>query len=126
LGSVGLRSVANGCGLDIAVKKGRIVGVRGREIDRINKGRLGPKGLYGWQANNAADRLVRPLVRDGSELHESDWETAMQRIVDRSKGLLADHGPSAFGFYDSDQLFLEDYYTLSVVAKAGMGTPILG
>jgi ferredoxin-nitrate reductase len=114
---------ANGCGLDIAVKDGRIVGVRGRELDRINKGRLGPKGLYGWQANNSDDRLVRPLVRDGGELRESDWDTAMDRIVDRSKELLARHGPGALGFYNSGQLFLEDYYTLGVMAKAGLGTP---
>ena len=33
---------ANGCGLDIAVKDGRMVGVRGRAVDRIIKGRLGP------------------------------------------------------------------------------------
>src|SRR3954465_6571603 len=40
------------CGLDVAVKDGRLVGVRGRAGDRVNHGRLGPKGLYGWQAKN--------------------------------------------------------------------------
>jgi ferredoxin-nitrate reductase len=40
---------SNGCGLDIAVAGGRIVGVRGRAGDRVNHGRLGPKGLFGWQ-----------------------------------------------------------------------------
>ena len=113
---------ANGCGMDIAVRDGRIVGVRGREVDRINKGRLGPKGLYGWQANNAEDRLVRPLVRDGGELREADWDTAMERLVGRSKGLLAERGPGAFGFYGSGQLFLEDYYTLAVMTRGGLGT----
>src|SRR5947209_4294745 len=49
---------SNGCGLDIAVADGRIVGVRGRADDRINHGRLGPKGLFGWQANNSPDRLT--------------------------------------------------------------------
>ena len=37
---------SNGCGADIGVKDGKIVGIRGREFDRVNKGRLGPKGLY--------------------------------------------------------------------------------
>src|SRR4051794_25983992 len=40
---------SNGCGMDIGVTDGRIVGVRGRAGDRVNHGRLGPKGLYGWQ-----------------------------------------------------------------------------
>jgi anaerobic selenocysteine-containing dehydrogenase len=47
---------SNGDGLDIAVKDGRIVGVRGRAEDRVNHGRLGPKDLFGWQANNSPDR----------------------------------------------------------------------
>jgi ferredoxin-nitrate reductase len=38
---------SNGCGLDIGVKDGKVVGVRGRAVDRVNKGRLGPKGLHG-------------------------------------------------------------------------------
>jgi len=41
---------SNGDALDIAVSDGRIVGVRGREVDRVNRGRLGPKDLFGWQA----------------------------------------------------------------------------
>ena len=33
---------SHGCALDIGVKDGRIVGVRGRGVDRVNHGRLGP------------------------------------------------------------------------------------
>jgi ferredoxin-nitrate reductase len=114
---------SNGCGLDIAVKDDRIVGVRGRAADRVNHGRLGPKGLFGWQANNAGDRLTRPLVRQGGELHETSWDDAMGRVVERSRALLDEKGGSAIGFYTSGQLFLEEYYTLAVLGKAGLGTP---
>jgi ferredoxin-nitrate reductase len=115
---------SNGDGLDIAVKDGRIVGVRGRAADRVNHGRVDPKDLFGWQANRSPDRLTRPLVREGGELVESDWETAMGRLVDRSRELLElPGGWGRFGFYTSGQLFLEDYYTLSVIGKAGIGTP---
>ncbi|HEX2181666.1 MAG TPA: hypothetical protein VHH10_05225, partial [Rubrobacteraceae bacterium] len=34
---------SNGDALDIAVKHGRIVGVRGRGVDRVNEGRVDPK-----------------------------------------------------------------------------------
>jgi anaerobic selenocysteine-containing dehydrogenase len=115
---------SNGDGEDIAVKDGRIVGVRGRGHDRVNHGRLGPKDLYGWQANSSEDRLTRPLVREGGELVESDWDTAMGRIVERSRELLAKPGGwGHLGFYTSGQLFLEEYYTLGVIGKAGIGTP---
>jgi ferredoxin-nitrate reductase len=114
---------SNGCGLDIAVAGGRMVGVRGRADDRVNHGRLGPKGLFGWQANRAADRLTRPLVREGGELVERDWDTAMDRVVERSRRQLDTSGPGSIGFYTSGQLFCEEYYTLAVIGKAGLGTP---
>jgi hypothetical protein len=54
---------SNGDAIDIAVKDGRIVGVRGRADDRVNRGRLDPKDLFGWQANNSPrspDPAARP------------------------------------------------------------------
>ena len=57
---------SNGCGLDIGVKEGKIVGVRGRTDDRVNRGRLGPKGLHGWIANHSDNRLTQPLIRRDS------------------------------------------------------------
>jgi anaerobic selenocysteine-containing dehydrogenase len=102
---------SNGDAMDVAVKDGRIVGVRGRASDRVNRGRLGPKDLFGWQANASPDRLTRPLVRVDGELRESDWDTAMGRVADRTKELMDERGPSSIGFYTTGQLFLEEYYT---------------
>ena len=113
---------SHGCALDIGVRDGRIVGVRGRAGDRVNHGRLGPKGLYGWQANNSGDRLLRPLVRRYGELREANWEEAMDLVVERTRELLGTKGSGALGFYTSGQLFLEDYYTLALIARGGLGT----
>lgn len=113
---------SNGDALDIAVSGGRIVGVRGRAVDRVNRGRLGPKDLFGWQANSAPDRLTAPLVREAGRLVATDWDTALDRVVQRSKELLGGQGPSALGFYTSGQLFLEEYYTLGTIAHGAIGT----
>src|SRR6478735_7184856 len=118
---VGSASVlhSNGDAMDIAVRGGRIVGVRGRGSDRVNRGRLDPKDVYGWQANHSGDRLTRPLIRDGDRLVECDWDTAMGRVVQRSKALLDEPGGwGRIGFYTTGQLFLEEYYTLAVLGKA--------
>lgn len=46
----------------------------------------------------------------------------MSLIVDRAKDIqstLTNHG---IGFYTSGQLFLEEYYVLAMVGKAGLNT----
>ncbi|MCF8587817.1 molybdopterin oxidoreductase family protein [Gordonia liuliyuniae] len=113
---------SNGDGLDIAVRDDQIVGVRGRRGDRINRGRLDIKDRFGWQATASRDRLTRPLIRDGDSLVETDWDTAMSRVVARSRELLENDGPRSIGFYTSGQLFLEEYYTLGVIAHGAIGT----
>src|SRR3569832_2244296 len=114
---------SNGCGMDIGVKEGRIVGVRGRAVDRVNHGRLGPKGLHGWQANHSADRLTTPLIRRDGRLQPASWDEAMSLVVRRSREAIQHYSASAIGFYSTGQLFIEEYYALGVIGKAGLGTP---
>lgn len=59
-------------------------------------------------------------VADG--LAPSHWDTAMDRIVRRSRELLDSDGPGSIGFYTTGQLFAEEYYTLATIARAGIGT----
>ena len=114
---------SNGCGIDLGVRDGRIVGVRGRAEDRVNHGRLGPKGLHGWEANASADRLTQPLVRRHGKLRPASWDEAMDLIVDQTRRIVGRYTSGAVAFYTSGQLFLEEYYTLAVLGKAGLGTP---
>jgi anaerobic selenocysteine-containing dehydrogenase len=63
------------------------------------------------------------MIRNGSELVEASWDEAMDLITGRSTELLESRGPLSHSFYTSGQLMLEEYYTLSVIGKAGLGTP---
>ena len=45
----------NGDAMDLAVKDDRIVGVRGRAADRVNRGRLDLKDLFVWQAYDSEE-----------------------------------------------------------------------
>jgi anaerobic selenocysteine-containing dehydrogenase len=114
---------STGCAVDIGVADGQIVGVRGREIDRVNKGRLGPKGLHGWVANNHRDRLKKPLIRIDGKLQETNWDRAMQELVSRVRATKEKYTAGAIGFYNSGQLLLEEYYALAMVGDIGIGTP---
>jgi ferredoxin-nitrate reductase len=121
--------------MDIGVKgegkDAKIVGVRGRAVDRANKGRLGPKGMWsllifhrmhGWISNSHKDRLKYPFVLKDGKLERASWDEAMDLLVEKIKEVrkrLTSHGIS---FYTTGQLFLEEYDILAAIGKAGLST----
>jgi hypothetical protein len=59
---------SHGDAMDIAVKDGRIAGVRGRAHDRVDRGRLDPKDVFGLAGQppprgDASDRLHSKFFR---------------------------------------------------------------
>ncbi len=114
---------SNGCGCFIGVKGNKIVGIKGNIDCPVNAGRLGPKGECQWEANNAVDRLTGPLIRNKDGLlTKTTWGEAMGLIVRKFKEQLGKGGPDSVAFYGTGQAFLEDYYTLSKITRAGLHT----
>jgi len=115
-----------GCGCYIAVKDEKIVGIKGNGNHPTNRGRLGPKGENQWYANNSTDRLVTPLIRNSSgELTPATWDEAMNLIVTKTKKSLKEKGANGISIYSTGQGFLEDYYTLAKIGRAGLQTHLL-
>ncbi|WP_123040424.1 molybdopterin oxidoreductase family protein [Cohnella candidum] len=115
-----------GCGCHIAVKDNQIVGIRGNAAHPINRGRLGPKGENQWYANNSPDRLRTPMIRgkDG-RLAPATWEEAMSLIVSKAQEALQTKGRNSVAIYSTGQAFLEDYYTIAKIGRAGLQTHLL-
>lgn len=112
---------SNGCGMDIAVKDGRIVGVRGIADHPVNFGHLGPKGRHAWVANNSARRGTVPMIRrhKGGELEAVGWPEAMDFFVEKFKATWS-LGHEALSCYNSGQLTLEEFYTLAKLWRGGL------
>lgn len=71
---------------------------------------------------HSKDRLTQPLIRKNGYLEPASWDEAMDLIVAKSKELQKHLTNHSIAFYTSGQLFLEEYYTLAVVGKAGLHT----
>ena len=69
------------------------------------------------------DRLTQPLIRRGGKLEPASWDEAMNLLVQRSREMLARHTSLSIGVYSTGQLFIEEYYALALIAKAGLRTP---
>ena len=62
------------------------------------------------------------MVRKNGQLERVSWDEAMNLIVDKAKDVcsrLSNHG---IGFFTTGQIFLEEYYALAMVGKAGLHT----
>lgn len=112
---------SNGCGCFIAVKDEKIVGIVGNEQYPVNRGRLGPKGENQWWANNSVDRLTAPLIRHNGKLLPASWEDAYSLLTGKVKEVLEKKGPGGLAMYHTGQAFLEDYYTIAKITRAGLG-----
>jgi ferredoxin-nitrate reductase len=112
---------SNGCGLDIAVKDGRIAGVRGSAQHPVNFGHLGPKGEHAWVANNSARRGTTPMIRreKNQPLQPVSWEEAMDFFVEKFRGALS-LGHENLACYNSGQLTIEEFYTLGKMWRGGL------
>lgn len=78
--------------------------------------------INSWKAIHSKDRLTHPLVRRNGKLERATWDEAMEIIVNKSKELIQHLTAHSIAFYTSGQLFLEEYYALALIGKAGLHT----
>jgi anaerobic selenocysteine-containing dehydrogenase len=112
---------SNGCGLDIAVKNGRIVGVRGAADHPVNFGHLGPKGEHGWVANGSPRRGTTPMIRRTKKepLRPVGWREAMDFFIEKFEEAWR-LGHENLACYNSGQLTIEEFYTLGKLWRGGL------
>lgn len=75
-----------------------------------------------WTSIGHPDRLKWPLIRRNGQLQRATWDEAMSLVTEKAQEVqsrLTNHG---IGFYTGGQLFLEEYYVLAMVGKAGLNT----
>lgn len=115
------RFCGTGCGLEIGMRDGRIIDVRGDELAH-NKGVICVKGSMTRALPSVEGRLLRPRIRRGDGFLEASWDEAMRLVAETFKKTIAEHGPDAVAFYGSGQLFTEESYVANKLFKAGIRT----
>ena len=88
------------CGMVATVDDGRVTKLRPDPEHPLSKGYACPKGIAMTEVQNDPDRVLHPLKRrpDGS-FERVSWQTAMQDIGARLRGVRDAHGPNAIGWY---------------------------
>ena len=74
-----------GCGFNLVVKDGKVVGVQPWHRNPVNEGKLCPKGNYAWEFINAEDRLTTPLIKKDGKFVEASWDEALDLVASKFK-----------------------------------------
>jgi len=111
-----------GCTFTLNIKDGRVVNARPAEDAVVNHGSACVRGSYGQDYVNAADRLTKPLIREGDGFREADWDEALQRVAEGLAGIRDAHGPDAVGCYGSSKCSNEENYLFQRFARCIIGT----
>jgi nitrate reductase NapA len=116
------RFCGTGCGVRLAVKNGRVVGLRGDPEHPTTKGLVCAKALFLPKIVYSRDRLKYPMVRKNGKLVRTDWESAMKLLAEKFTTAIKDHGPDSVAYYGSGQCLSEESYFMNRLFKGGIGT----
>jgi assimilatory nitrate reductase catalytic subunit len=105
-----------GCGVE--VKVGKSIRLVGDKLHPASYGRLCSKGAALADTLEHAGRLLYPQVSG----QRASWEVALDRVAEKFKGIIAEHGPDAVAFYVSGQILTEDYYVANKLMKGFIGS----
>jgi len=87
------------CGLEIRVRDGHIVSIRGDENDPLSRGHICPKAVALQDIHEDPDRLRRPLKRVGETWEEVGWDEAIDEIATRLVAIQQAHGSNSVAGY---------------------------
>lgn len=109
------RFCGTGCHVEVGVREGRIVGIRGDARAEVNKGLLCVKGYHVGMILYGKDRLTRPLLRRNGRMEEISWEEAIDVAA---RKILED--PASFAIYGSGQWTVAEGYAAQKLMKGGL------
>ena len=120
------RFCGTGCGVNVAVKDGRVVATHGDINSEVNRGLNCVKGYFLSKIMYGEDRLTTPLLRmkDGKydksgEFAPVSWDRAFDEMATHWKRALKEKGPTAVGMFGSGQWTVFEGYAATKLMKAG-------
>ena len=120
------RFCGTGCGINVAVKEGRVVATHGDIHAEVNRGLNCVKGYFLSKIMYGKDRLTTPLLRKKNGVYAKDgefeqvsWDEAFDVMAAQFKRVLKDKGPEAVGMFGSGQWTIWEGYAANKLFKAG-------
>jgi formate dehydrogenase (coenzyme F420) alpha subunit len=107
-----------GCGINLAVKDGKVTGIQPWHRNPVNEGKVCIRGNKSHEFVNNPARLTTPLIKKDGKFVEASWEDAYKEIAAKLKTVK----PEEVGVVASARACNEDNYLLKSFAATVLKT----
>ena len=101
---------SNGANLTVQVKNHKVLRVVPYENEDVNECWIADRDRFSYEALNSDERLTRPMLKQGGQWHEVDWQTALEYVGNGLRDIIAEHGAGSVGALVSPHSTLEELF----------------
>src|SRR5690606_2490604 len=88
------------------------------ENEEINECWLSDKDRFSYEAVNSEERLTKPMVKQGGQWVEAEWNVALDYIGHALRDIVKNHGADAVGTLVSPHSTLEEMFLAQKLTRA--------
>ncbi len=110
-----------GSNLIVQVKGNKVMRVLPLENDAINECWLSDRDRFSYEGLNSAERLTAPMIKQGGEWKEVDWQTALEYVAHGLRNIRHEHGANAIASVAAPYSTLEEMTLLAKIMR-GLGS----
>jgi NADH-quinone oxidoreductase subunit G len=115
---------STGANLIVQVKNHKVMRVLPFENDDVNECWIADRDRFSYEALDSAERLTKPMLKQGGQWVEVDWQTALEYIANGVQCITKDNGAGAVGALVSPHSTVEELYLAGALMR-GLGSPNL-
>ncbi|HET7835168.1 NADH-quinone oxidoreductase subunit NuoG [Variovorax sp. J31P179] len=112
---------STGANLIVQVKNNRVMRVVPLENEDVNECWIADRDRFSYEALNGPERLTQPMLKQGGQWQQVDWQTALEYVANGLKQIKADHGAKSIGTLASPHSTLEELQ-LAKLLTHGLGS----
>ncbi len=112
---------STGANLIVQVKNNRVMRVLPLENEEVNECWIADRERFSYEALNGPERLTQPMLKQGGQWQQVDWQTALEYVANGLKQIKTDHGAQSIGTLVSPHSTLEELHLATLLTR-GLGS----
>jgi len=112
---------STGANLIMQVKNNRVLRVVPFENEAVNECWIADRDRFSYEALNSEERLTKPMLKQGGQWQEVDWQTALEYVANGLADVKAQHGAAGIGALLSPHATVEELFLADRLVR-GLGS----